>query len=220
MRCEEWSERLAGRVSGEAEPGGADLDRHLESCSRCRAELAGLEETWDGLARDGEPHVPTERMRARLRSAIAPPLSRRKAPVGRLAVAALIAVAAFLAGRFAKPSAATSSVDGRPRYLLLLHERPGSAAETPEQARRVVDEYKAWAKRLRAEGKLVGGEKLSEGGTVLSSAGERRIGVSPGEIGGYFVIRAATPEEALDIARDCPHVRRGGTVELRPIENV
>jgi hypothetical protein len=223
MRCDEWSERLAGRVCAEPGESDVDLERHLESCARCRAELAGLKGSWDELARLPEPPVPTERMRARLARAMAD--SGRTRPntlswVGRVAAAALIAAAGFLAGRFWNAPAGAAPPDPRPRYLLLLHERPGSAAETPEQARRVVEEYKAWARRLRAQGKLVGGEKLSNGGTLVSSAGDRKIAVPPAEVGGYFVIRAATREEALEIARSCPHVGRGGTVELRAIENV
>ena len=35
---------------------------------------------------------------------------------------------------------------------------------------------------------------------------------------GFFIIAARTDEEALAIARSCPHLRYGGTVALRPIE--
>ena len=223
MRCEEWSERLARRVTDPAGDADVDLEKHLESCERCRAELTGLAETWNGLARLPESDVPTESMRARLRSALNESGRFRPDPVrwiGRVAAAALIAAAGFLAGRFWNPSANASTPDTRPRYLLLLHERPGSAAETPAQARRVVEEYKSWARRLRAQGKLVGGEKLSDGGTLLSTSGDRTLSTPAAEIGGDFVIRATTPEEALEIARSCPHVGRGGAVELRRIENV
>lgn len=223
MRCEEWSERLAGRACREPGEEDVDLERHLESCPRCRAELAALEKTWDELARLPESPVPTDRMRSRLASATADPARthpNRPAWIGRIAAAALIAVAGFLAGRFWSPAAGAAPTDLRPRYLLLLHERPGSAVETPEQSRRVVEEYKAWARRLRAEGKLAGGEKLSDGGTLVSSSGDREIAIPPAEIGGYFVIRAGTREEALEIARSCPHVGRGGTIELRAIEKV
>lgn len=38
------------------------------------------------------------------------------------------------------------------------------------------------------------------------------------EPAGLFIIAARTDDEALAIARSCPHLRHGGTVSLRPIE--
>jgi hypothetical protein len=38
-------------------------------------------------------------------------------------------------------------------------------------------------------------------------------------IGGYFVISAADYAEAIEISRDCPHLRYGGRIELREIES-
>lgn len=220
MQCEEWTERLTARVTGESDGGSRqELDRHVASCARCRSELSALEETWRDLARLPEPDVPSDAMRSRLLAAI-PSAPTRTFRLGRYAAAAIIAVAGFLAGRFWNPPRAAAAPDPRPRYLLLLHERPGSATETAEQARGVVEEYKAWARRLRVEGTLVGGEKLADSGTLLSAAGSGQLRSGSDLVGGYFMIRAATPEEALRIARDCPHFRRGGTVELRRIEEV
>jgi hypothetical protein len=39
-------------------------------------------------------------------------------------------------------------------------------------------------------------------------------------LGGFFILRAESYEAAAAIAADCPHVRRGGTVELRRIEEL
>jgi hypothetical protein len=35
---------------------------------------------------------------------------------------------------------------------------------------------------------------------------------------GFFLVRAATAEEAEAIARGCPHLRHGGTISLREID--
>lgn len=219
MRCEEWTERLAPFLSGElSEEEREDARRHVAGCAACREEIASLERTWMELGGPTETDVPSDRMRSRLRGVLHRP-SRKGARLPRVlpwAAAAAIAIAAFLGGR-TWPAATAPARNESPRYLLLLHERPGSGNESAEESREVVAEYKAWARRLRSEGKLVGGEKLADSGALLSRSGAREF--PAGEIGGYFVIRA-TPEEAREIARTCPHVARGGTVELRRIEDV
>jgi hypothetical protein len=39
-----------------------------------------------------------------------------------------------------------------------------------------------------------------------------------GDVRGFFVISAATLEEATAVARSCPHTARGGRVIVRPID--
>ena len=37
-------------------------------------------------------------------------------------------------------------------------------------------------------------------------------------IGGLFTIKAADYDEAVEISKECPHLKYGGRVELREIE--
>ena len=37
-------------------------------------------------------------------------------------------------------------------------------------------------------------------------------------IGGYFMIEAANYDQAVQLARDCPNLELGGTIEVREIE--
>jgi hypothetical protein len=37
-------------------------------------------------------------------------------------------------------------------------------------------------------------------------------------MGGYYAIRAASYEDAVEIARGCPHLDYGGTIEVRAID--
>ena len=63
-------------------------------------------------------------------------------------------------------------------------------------------------------------------GTDGPSRGRRRQG--PGRaysetkeiVGGYFQIRAASYEEAVEIAEGCPHLEFGGSIEIREIDAV
>ena len=117
--------------------------------------------------------------------------------------------------------------DASPRFLLLLHEPPGRVqAPSPESGRALVEEYKAWAAEGARSGFLLGGEKLKDGGNLVAesgaSPGSTAIALDPGRpfIGGYFLIRASGYDEAVELARTCPHLRHGGIIEVRQIDPV
>ncbi|HEX2092900.1 MAG TPA: YciI family protein [Longimicrobiaceae bacterium] len=111
-------------------------------------------------------------------------------------------------------------------FILLLHESPANWADvTPEEMQQVIEKYRAWSQRLVETGKLAGGHKLrDEGGRSLA----RRNGsveVTDGPyaearevIGGLFVIEADGYDDAVETARDCPHLEFGGRIELREVE--
>jgi hypothetical protein len=110
--------------------------------------------------------------------------------------------------------------------MLLLHEQPSDFSQySPEEIEAVIAEYIAWRHKIEADGHYVGGEKLSdEGGKRLSMTdGALRVTDGPYTeakevIGGYFTISAADYDEAAQIAGDCPHLKYGGTIELRRVE--
>lgn len=112
-----------------------------------------------------------------------------------------------------------------PEYMLLLHENPAAfEGLSPEEMQRIIQRYTAWADRMREAGRLVGSNKLTDGdGRVLTrGAGELRVLDGPYSetkevIGGYFTLRAAGYDEAVDLARDCPHLEFG-TIEIREID--
>lgn len=115
-----------------------------------------------------------------------------------------------------------------PRFMLLLHDRPSDFADvTPGEMQRIIKEYGAWADRLRAAGKLAGSEKLKdEGGRVIAKDGAG-VTVTDGPyaeanevLGGYFTIEAADYDEAVALARDCPHVTYGARIEVRQIDEI
>ena len=123
------------------------------------------------------------------------------------------------------PNIAAASA-AKQKYVLLLHgparaqplTQPTAADSAAERA--IVAEYSAWARGLAAAGSLVMAEKLADDPlTVLAASGatEATRGTAD-ELGGFFVIQAADSAEAFRIARDCPHLRHGGTVQVRRIE--
>ena len=113
-----------------------------------------------------------------------------------------------------------------PNYLLLLHEQPSDFSSfSPDQIQAVIEEYTAWSQKLAGDGKLMGGQKLKdEGGRHLSGYnGDFRVTDGPfaeakAVIGGFFSISAADYNDAVEISKDCPHLKYGGRIELREIE--
>lgn len=107
-----------------------------------------------------------------------------------------------------------------PLFVLLLHETPNPAENMAE----LVSEYGQWARGLYSGGRFVTGEKLRETGRVLTNS-NGQIAISEGVrtngtsmLGGYFIIEAKDYDDAVRIASECPHLKYGGTIELREIE--
>ena len=89
----------------------------------------------------------------------------------------------------------------------------------------VAARYGRWAQGLGE--RCLGGEELAAEGYALrpgaapavlepSSGGARPD--RPDRIGGYFLVETETREEAVQLAQSCPHLERGGWIELRPIQ--
>lgn len=84
----------------------------------------------------------------------------------------------------------------------------------------VIEPYTAWATRLAAEGRMKGSNKLQDG----TARQLTKLGVIDGPfpetkeiIGGYFVIEAADYDEAVELAKSCPHLDFG-RIEIRQVD--
>jgi len=92
---------------------------------------------------------------------------------------------------------------------------------SPEEMQQVSDKWMAWFKGLMANGKAIAGNPLEREGKIVS--GKNRV-ISDGPfaesketIGGYFLLKVNTMDEALAIAKDCPGLPFGIRVEVRPV---
>ncbi|MBI3606940.1 MAG: transcription initiation protein [Nitrospirae bacterium] len=108
-----------------------------------------------------------------------------------------------------------------PQYLLLLHEASKVTNLSPDAMQAIIQKYKAWSDKLKQTGRLVDANKLCRDGRVM-----RGVTVINGPyaeakevIGGYFMIEAANYDQAVQLARDCPNLELGGTIEVREIES-
>ena len=145
-------------------------------------------------------------------------LSRRRIPHARLLLTAAAVLAAFGVGfrvgqapRRAAPGQASST-----RFVLFLEPLPGETPGAHEPDR--VAEYRDWARRVSWSGRAISGEKLRSEVRFVGPGTASPEETLSGRVSGYFVISARDYEDALAVARDCPHVRHGGVIVVRPID--
>jgi hypothetical protein len=112
------------------------------------------------------------------------------------------------------------------QYMLLLHQAPNYNMDLPrEKMLEMTKRYMTWAEGLGAKGKLAGGEKLTAGGVRHVKVKDGKPVVTDGPyaeakdvVGGYMLIEAKDLQHAADLAKDCPILDVGGSVEVRPTQ--
>ncbi|HSN17135.1 MAG TPA: YciI family protein [Gammaproteobacteria bacterium] len=100
--------------------------------------------------------------------------------------------------------------------------RGWDASASPEEMQKTVDLWRAWFKELEASGHLKDpGLPLDKSGSVIKGA--RKL-VSDGPfaeakdvVGGFTLITAQDLQQATDLARGCPILESGGSIEVRPV---
>src|ERR1044071_9927396 len=106
-------------------------------------------------------------------------------------------------------------------YMLIFRGTDWYKGLSPEQMQQVADKWMAWFNDLKNDGTAVAGNPLEPEGKIVS--GKNRI-VSDGPfaesketIGGYFLLKVNTLDEAGAIAQQAPGLPFGAKVEVRPV---
>ncbi len=91
-----------------------------------------------------------------------------------------------------------------------------------EQMQKVAGQWMAWFQRLTDQGKAVAGAPLEGEGKIVSGNNGRLVADGPfaeskEAIGGYFLLRVDTLDEAVAIAQQCPGLPYGAKIEVRPV---
>lgn len=110
-------------------------------------------------------------------------------------------------------------------HFLLLFRNTGPdthAHLTQAQREEMAKQWNAWFESLAAQGKVAHANPLDLGGRVVSGVRGERVTDGPyaeGKevVGGYFYLTVADLDEATAIARQCPGLAIGLTVEIRPV---
>jgi hypothetical protein len=117
------------------------------------------------------------------------------------------------------------------QYMLVMrgsHEAFGGMGEADRKL--LMEKYYAYVQRLKDEGRFKGGAALSDKSRVLKAtttvapadkAGRPKVVATDGPfaeareaLNGYFMIEAASLEEAERIGHDCPCLTHGETLEI------
>lgn len=122
---------------------------------------------------------------------------------------------------------ATHPRSGSSSFLLLFRNAgPDTHAHLSAQQReQLTQQWNDWYEGLAARGKVEHGRPLALEGRVVSGAKGEQITDGPFAetkevVGGYFFLSVADLDEATEIAKQCPGLPLGLTVEVRPVADV
>ena len=91
---------------------------------------------------------------------------------------------------------------------------------TAEEAQALTNRWMDWMKSIDEKGRLSNrGNRLADTGRVLraSSVTDGPYAEIKESIGGYSIVKADNYDEAIELAKGCPVLGRGGNVEVREI---
>jgi hypothetical protein len=105
-------------------------------------------------------------------------------------------------------------------YLLLFRNTGWHKELSGEEIQQKMNRFTAWFEQLSNAGQFKSGGPLLHEGKII--AGGKTVTDGPfaeskEAIAGFFVIRAESPEQAIEIAKGCPGLESGQTVEVRAI---
>jgi len=106
-------------------------------------------------------------------------------------------------------------------YLLLYRGKDWDEGLSPEELQQVMDRFMVWSDGLAKSGKVKGGQALARESKTVSGKNGRIIADGPfteakEAIGGYLLLQVDNFDEALAIAKSCPGLDYGGSIEIRP----
>jgi len=93
---------------------------------------------------------------------------------------------------------------------------------SPEELQRSMSRWTTWYDQLVQQGKIKSAHPLMPEGRVISQKKGQPIADGPfaeskEAIGGYFFLQLSNLDEAVRIAKQCPLLEYGVTVEVRPV---
>ena len=102
-------------------------------------------------------------------------------------------------------------------YLLLIRNNAWYQDLNPGEIEEAMTRFTAWFEKLNREGRVKSSAPLAAAGKTISShmVTDGPFAESKEAVAGFFVVRAASLDEAVEIAKGCPGVEYGQTVEVR-----
>lgn len=106
--------------------------------------------------------------------------------------------------------------------LLLFRGTHWHKSLSPEELQNVMSQWTAWFDRLIEQGKIKSAHPLMDEGKIVAwkkgqTVADGPFAESKEAIGGYFLLQMTEFDEALEIAKECPALKYGMMVEVRPV---
>lgn len=105
--------------------------------------------------------------------------------------------------------------------LIFIGADYAKANLSPEQMQAQMGKWFAWIDQLKAKGIYVDGKPLTPAAKTVK--GKKPV-VTDGPfaeskelVGGYFIVKANSLEEAAELSKNCPDFEFGGAVEVREV---
>ncbi len=107
-------------------------------------------------------------------------------------------------------------------FMLIFRGTDWYKGLSPEEMQQVADHWMAWFNRLKEQGTALAGNPLEGEGKIVSGKNGRVVSDGPfaeskETIGGYFLLKVNTLNDAVAIAKECPGLPYGIRVEVRPV---
>jgi hypothetical protein len=108
-------------------------------------------------------------------------------------------------------------------YMLLFRGMHWDKNLSPQEIQNVMSRWIDWFDRLTQEGKAKAGQPLAEEGKIISGKKGQKVVDGPfaeskESIAGYILLHVATLDEAVKIAKECPGLDYGISVEVRLVD--
>jgi hypothetical protein len=107
--------------------------------------------------------------------------------------------------------------------MLFRNESNEGPKPSAEQMQAVLKQWQQWIKKIAAQGRYSGTNRLLSEGKTLKPGKMITDGpfIEAKEmVGGYLVVKANSLDEAVEMAKECPNLIYGGNVEVRRVMTI
>lgn len=116
-----------------------------------------------------------------------------------------------------------SKQSSSPTYMFVFRSGLIKSDPSPEQMQAIFTKWKTWIDSMKEKGQYIAGDPLEERpAKVLREPHGGKVSDGPYAeakeiVGGYMLIKAASFDEAVEIAKGAPSYSYGGCVEVRQL---
>ena len=110
-------------------------------------------------------------------------------------------------------------------YMLLFRGTDWNRGLSSEEIQNVMNRWIAWLDRLVEQGKSSAGQPLTDQGKVISGKNGQTVldgpfAESKEAVAGYILLQVDNLDEAVAIAKECPGLDYGLSVEVRVVDHL